>query len=413
MLLGMIILNGCAGPLGHQAVPDSEIAAHLGTSAPLLPLFAALWRRESGESNIIPILQIGDSHTASDVFSGRLRELFQARFGDAGRGLLPPGIPHRYYRPARVEVAMQGWTTIPSADIHASGPFGLAGLRQHTDGPAIMTLSGTAAGEPGTVEVEFLRQPGGGTISLEQDNVPPISISTDGQLGAARAVAPSVAGTTAVRVRAIGDGPVDVLGWTVMRGTPGVTYSNLGTIGASVTLLDRWDATIVRAELARLSPALIVFAFGTNEGFRDTTDPESYGARFAERLRLTQAAAPGAAVLVVGPPDGARHRRKGDVESGDCGDPNWGTPPRLASVRAKQRAAAQREGAFFWDWQAAMGGACSMLRWASFSPPLAAPDHVHLLASGYRQSAESLFGTIMEGYERYRTLRGAPARPIS
>ena len=40
-------------------------------------------------------MQIGDSHTANDSFSGRLRELFQARFGDAGRGVLPPGVPYR------------------------------------------------------------------------------------------------------------------------------------------------------------------------------------------------------------------------------------------------------------------------------------------------------------------------------
>jgi lysophospholipase L1-like esterase len=93
------------------------------------------------------------------------------------------------------------------------------------------------------------------------------------------------------------------------------------------------------------------------------------------------------------------------LEPPACGDPNWTEPPRLAAVRAVQRQVAAQQGAYFWDWQAAMGGACSMLNWAATVPPYAAPDHVHLYAPGYQATAEILFRTIMEGYDRYRTLR--------
>ncbi|MEQ5209109.1 hypothetical protein ABN217_19290, partial [Proteus sp. fly-1067] len=37
----------------------------------------------------IHIVQIGDSHTAADFFSGELRTLFQQRYGDAGPGFVP------------------------------------------------------------------------------------------------------------------------------------------------------------------------------------------------------------------------------------------------------------------------------------------------------------------------------------
>ncbi len=41
-------------------------------------------------------MQLGDSHTAADLFSGELRKLLQARYGDGGIGLVPaspvPGI---------------------------------------------------------------------------------------------------------------------------------------------------------------------------------------------------------------------------------------------------------------------------------------------------------------------------------
>ena len=140
LLLGgaaALLIASCA-TAPPQSPSDAEIAAKLGPSAPLLPLYRALSR---GAATVVVILQIGDSHTANDSFSGRLRELFQARFGDAGRGVLPPGVPYRWYRPARVTVTSEGWSVVSSYR-GDPGPFGITGLRQHADGPAEMTLFG-------------------------------------------------------------------------------------------------------------------------------------------------------------------------------------------------------------------------------------------------------------------------------
>jgi len=354
------------------------------------------------------ILQIGDSHTANDSFSGRMREQFQERFGDAGRGVLPPGVPYRYYRPARVAVTSQGWSVVSSFRPTATGSFGVTGLRQHADGAAEMSLSVTEPGDLDRAGIEVLRQPGGGTIDVDFARGAPASFTTAGQFEqAAWLPLPSIPGSQTMTLRARGDGPVDVLAWSAARNRPGVVYANLGTIGATVELMDRWDQAMLRQDLAYLTPSMIVLAFGTNEGFRDSTDPDAYAASFAARLRDLHAAVPGAALLVLGPPDGNRHRRKGSVEPAACGDPNWVEPPRLDAIREVQRSVAARENAYFWDWRAAMGGACSMLRWAATQPPFAAPDHVHLFAPGYQATAEQLFRAIMDGYERYKALRPA------
>lgn len=403
-LLGLLLIASCAQPPG---LSDAEIAARLGSAAPLLPLYRALLPLEGGaRAAPVVILQIGDSHTANDSFSGRMRELFQARFGDAGRGVLPPGIPYRYYRPARVSVAAQGWSVVSSFRSDTSGPFGVTGLRQHADGPAEMTLSVSDPGDLDRAEIEVLRQPGGGTIDIELERGGHATIATNAPSEQAVWLpVPSAPGSLTLTLRARGDGPVDVLAWSAARGRPGVIYANLGTIGASVDLMDRWNQAMLHQDLAHLAPALIVLAFGTNEGFRDSTDPAAYAATFAARLRDLHAAVPGAALLVLGPPDGDRHRRRGMAEASACGDPNWTEPPRLDAIREVQRTVAVRENAFFWDWRAAMGGPCSMLRWAATAPPFAAPDHVHLFAPGYQATAEALFRTIMEGYARYRALR--------
>ena len=85
-----LLIASCAPR--HVGFFDEAIASKLGPEAPLLPLY-----RELAFNPNVAILQIGDSHTANDSFSGRMRELFQARFGDAGRGVLPPGVPNAGY----------------------------------------------------------------------------------------------------------------------------------------------------------------------------------------------------------------------------------------------------------------------------------------------------------------------------
>ena len=89
----------------------------------------------------------------------------------------------------------------------------------------------------------------------------------------------------------------------------------------------------------------------------------------------------------------------------------WGPPPGLARIRQAERQAANDLGWYFWDWSAAMGGACAMHRWVEAEPPLGMGDHVHLKADGYRMGAQQLFAELMAQYDRYRGLR--PAGPAS
>ena len=128
---------------------------------------------------------------------------------------------------------------------------------------------------------------------------------------------------------------------------------------------------------------------------------------FADRLRALHAAAPGAALLVLGPPDALPPPPQGQRRTARLRRSELDRAAEPAPIREAQRSVAAREGAYFWDWQAAMGGPCSMLRWAATSPPMAAPDHVHLYAPGYQATADALFRAIMDGYDRYRALRPA------
>ena len=402
LLLAAILFTGCEG---RSDAGPRDVASELGAYSPLRGFYAALAELQAGRRTQVSVLQIGDSHTANDAFSGRMRELMQARFGDGGRGLLPPGIPYRYYKPAVVTVTADGWQTLRSGT--DPGPFGLAGLRQEAAGPATMAI---AASPPALdhLFIDFLGQPGGGSVEITASNGRTATVSTASASRAIlRAQAPVGADASFVQLRARGDGPVDVTSWTALAPGPGVTWSNLGTIGAQVELVQRWDPGVMAIEAKALQPALIVLAFGTNEGFRDATDIDAYPADYRAALAALHRAAPGATIMIAGPPGGVRANGSGaGVPCPGEEGRDWNVPVNLPKVRHIEHAIADREHLFFWNWAEAMGGDCAIVPWSQTDPPLAAKDHVHLLKPGYQQTADALFGTLMRGYELYLRTAG-------
>jgi lysophospholipase L1-like esterase len=392
-----VVLAGCAE---GRPGPKGTDAAALGAFAPLAPFYQALAAPPAHRS--VAVLQVGDSHTANDSFSGRLRELIQARFGDGGRGMLPPGIPYNYYRPAGVHVTASGWQVVRSAE---PGAFGLAGLRQHAAGPASMAIE-TEPGQLEQVEITAMGQAGGGTLDLVAGDGRQASLSTKGT--GTRAVTMALPGRGIagfVQATTRDDGPVDVLSWSVGTGHPGVTWSNLGTIGATIEIVGRWSPALMHAEGAALAPALVVVAFGTNEGFKDSMDMDAYPGLVGDALRRLRAAMPGAALLVLGPPGGVR--AVGAGRGTVCPGTRFAVPANLPKVRRILHQVATAEGAYFWDWAAAMAshgeGDCAMVAWSADGR--GARDHVHLLKPGYQQTAEALFAELMRGYDRFLTAR--------
>lgn len=387
-------------------------------SEPLAPLFAALLALERGQRNEpVVIVQLGDSHTAGDRFSGHLRALFQQRFGASGRGSLPPGVPFEYYRPQLVAADMTGgWAIANSFREGTPGPFGLSGFRVSASDPRDrMTLRSTEIAGFDVAAIEYLRQPGGGRFAVRVDgrlvSEQPTAADT---AEAAWLDVPIAAASRGMSVTPLGDGPVEFLAWMVERQRPGIIYDSHGVVGATIDILGAWDPATVAGELRRRDPAMIVVAYGTNEGFHDRLEPEAYEAAFASRLAALRQAAPRAAVLVVGPPDANRLQPGCAAAPPGCVPPDapgrdqcrWHTPPNLAMVRETQRRVAVSLGAEFWDWSKVMGGVCGTHRWATAEPPLAYPDRVHLRDEGHRLSAERLFAQLVEQYAAYAAWAG-------
>ncbi len=254
------------------------------------------------------ILQIGDSHTANDLLSGRLRERFQAQFGTAGRGWLPAGIPFKYYKPRLVTVSETGWRHVKPND-HAGVALGLDAIAAESEAPdAVMTIETSEPVGFDRFAVEFLARPDGPAFTVAIDGGNPVRVSTASAIASIKSFdLPLGRPAHRVELRVEDHSPVVLLGWTVERQTPGIIYENHGTIGATVGLLDQMTPDAVAFELVReRRPALLIVAFGTTEGFDDGLDMTRYAARFEGNVEALRRAAHGAPVLVLGPPDGNR-----------------------------------------------------------------------------------------------------------
>jgi lysophospholipase L1-like esterase len=410
----LFALQACLRSPEAPPPPSAATPTRLSSPEALGGFFAALDGLDSRRANgVVRILQIGDSHTANDSFSGRMRERLQARFGGAGRGWLPAGIPFKYYRPQLVGVSENGWEHSRATDRDAAGPFGLDAIDAQSLPPdAAMAIESTEPQGFDRFAVEYLARPNGSPFTVRIDGSEPLRVSTASANGAIkRFELPLDRPARRAELRAGERPPVDLLAWDVERHGPGVIYENHGTIGATVKLLGRMTPAAVAFELDERRPALLIVAFGTNEGFDDGTDAHRYAAQFRALVVGLQHAASGASILILGPPDGNRIGRGCAAEScragGEAGanDCAWHEPPGLAGIREAQQRVAAEQGWAYWDWFDAMGGQCSIDRMAGREPPLGAPDHIHLTKAGYTAVADLLFAELITEYDNWRGRR--------
>jgi len=360
-------------------------------AAAMVPFYEMLYRLEQrrGEGEPLRVLQFGDSHTASDDWPGELRYRFQQRFGAGGPGFTNAGRPFPGFRRFDSRASMtRGWKPEGLLAREGDGLYGLGGV----------SLTTARAGESITFEAEgqvleffFLRQPGGGSFTLEDNGAVLDTVTTDGAASPDFYRKELAAGPHHLVLRTLDSAPVRVFGW-VLEQRGGITWETLGINGAQADLLLLQDPAVLRSHIERRNPALVVLAYGTNEARRPDCTEESYRDTLSQVVRLIRSAAPAASILIIGAPDQAlRSRRKVTPLAG------------VDRIVSAQREAALVNGCAFWNLRTAMGGKGSMKQWVQAG--LAQGDYVHLTSPGYRLVGGALFELIVGQYDIFQTVR--------
>jgi|AraplaCL_Cvi_mMS_1032058.scaffolds.fasta_scaffold00197_22 lysophospholipase L1-like esterase len=393
LLLSITLLSSCSPTAEVQATPASAPKKTGYTSKNVVPVgggdpnLAALARKfKTADRTPITIVQLGDSHTAADLFSGEVRRLLQAQYGDGGIGFVAATpVPGTRYERVILSAANRQWSLV-SARNQQSTQFPLGGYLSLPMTPGAKVQIAEREGSRQQYRISALYQATANSSLKAQTNLTQASRMLAATGGQWRFSPPFNNVTLPVEMSVTHTGGLALGGWNILgQKNSGVIYSALGINGARLDVLDKWQADWPDT-LKALRPDMVILAYGTNEAFDDDLDLDKYRSQLQDKITLLRKTLPKAVILLVGAPDSIKHRGASACASAQ--------PLPLRQVIEIQKAVAQRNRVLFWDWQAFMGGDCSISRWQANE--LARNDLVHLTADGYRKSAEGL----------YRFLRG-------
>lgn len=336
-----------------------------------------------GGNTVLTVTQFGDSHSAADFFTGTLRDQLQAKLGNAGIGWVTP-MTVRGQRNAEVSWKSNNWN-LQSSRTQSDLDFPMGGYIAsplRTGGYIDVMLNNPERGS-GLWDVRIVTKARG---------MEPLAIYDDhGRLNLINALSgngrwQTLSARTRMPMKLVAEERGLEIGglWLQKSQTPGAIVSSIATNGAQLTIWNRWSPEWF-AELSATQSDLVILEYGTNEAFNDVFNADDYRRNLVDSIRDIRMRLPKAAVLLISPAD-AMMRNAG----GSCSDRQ---PPSYEIVKEVQQRVAKSERVLFWDWQKAMGGACSIEQWER--EELASRDKVHLSAPGYRLSARMFYKDLM------------------
>jgi lysophospholipase L1-like esterase len=425
-------------PAKQAAEADPSAPTETGSIAPNGVAANGIAETSPQGENGLVILQIGDSHTSADFLSGELRRKLQQRYGNGGVGYITAGKPHIGVRSATLKVGVSsGWSYHAIQKSDNIPEFWLSGFNAVTSAAGeTLTFASETPVSFDSIEIETLRQSGGGSIDIIIDG----SVKTTYDLNGKKAepvvlrFKPDGAATDNVRqieIKTRTAGAVAIASIGIYNKSSGLSYNNIGYPGATVDLVNKFDKTLMADDLRRLNPQIVVISFGTNEASKPNLDLAHYEQNYEKVVGKIKAALPAAEIVLIGPPDGAErgpHCTGKPPADSACHPPrsaslaastpssgnscDWYTLPKLEGIRGVERKIAQRHGFTYWNWASIMPAECGSHQWAQATPPLMARDHVHFTVSGYNKSAEQFLETLIPVIEKVRAKRvSSLARP--
>lgn len=390
--------TGSISPVGTY--PANEPSNAVGERDPMnveeaqLEIAAAKRKTSRPTQTSLRILQIGDSHTAADFFTGEARRILQAQYGNGGPGYLEAGRPHAGVRNSAISVsASSGWTYSALQKSSSPQAFYLSGFNATaTRADETLTLTSEAPIPSDLIEIELTVGPGQGSIEINIDDLEPIrrSLAADRpDRIVLRTLISSPQPLRRLEIRTISNDPVTISSVGVFNSTGGLSYSRVGFPGATIDIINKMDQKIFADELKRLSPDLIVLAFGTNEGFNDNLNLDQYASRYRAVIGKIRAVLPSAKIVLIAPPHASRKKGGSEDASAEDSDCGYQVPPNLDRVRSLILDIARQGGLMAWDWSSIMPSKCGPKQWTAATPKLMAGDYVHLTKAGYELSARS------------------------
>lgn len=328
-------------------------------------------------NQVVNITQIGDSHTAADFFTGEFRTLMQKKYGNAGIGWIPP-VAIKGQNHVAVSWNTKNWEVLNSRTMsNPDFPIGGFIAVPTKDSATIKITPKTATNSDWQVKLTFKKTKNtDNTLSIYDVNDKKINLTDSPKINVWQTS--SIISKLPIVIK--GQHNVELAGiWLTRNKQSGVVVSAIASNGAKQTIWQKWGANWLK-QLASSNSDLVIIEYGTNESFDETLDADAYRQNLISSIRQIRKSLPGAAILLMSPPDTM-------VNENDY-------PKSFKTVMDIQKQVAKSEKTLFWNWQLAMGGENAVKKWRQQG--LARPDLVHQTLKGYKKSAQIFYTDLNE-----------------
>ncbi len=391
-LLGFLSLQAQKCPI-QPSKNRIEFAEHLKD------VHAKLFRLQNQLDSTFVVVHFGDSHIQLDHFSGAIRTHLQHAFGDCGEGVLFPYSACKSFGPKHLESKMVGnWvcnTVLNSKD--AEG-LGVTGYRMRTQDrnaqmsfkylldSAVLAAMPDGATSRKTVTIWHGKE----DFELELACGECGSMVVRDQGARERDICCTKVyhypAQTELKLRF--KSTASAMGQFQFHGisfdppqNAGIQYHHCGVVGAQFVHFIR-NAPLAVSQLAALKPDLVIFSYGSNEGYIGFNEGQ-YDIGIQNLMEAIRHEVPKVNFLFTTPPD----TRAGGK-----------TPPSTPLINAHLRKLAQQNGAALWDLFSIMGGDNSVMYWLQHK--LARADKLHFTRAGYVLMGDLFALAFMESYNR-------------
>ncbi len=342
-------------------------------------------------NKVFKIVHIGDSHIQADWFSGKLRNLLQEHYGNAGVGLLFP------YRQIKTN-------SPPTFSSVASVPFIASKITKCKTECNVGIAAYNAQMPAGSMVVFNIKkdtQPQFVSVIFQSDNEQAIGFNHDNEAeNYTIQKSPTYNITTYNKPLSNSfhlntKSNITLNGLIASNGNPGVLYYTIGANGA--TFNNYINSGLFFQQLKSLQPDLIIVSMGTNESVSDISS-DSFNVQLQNfHAKLKEAGE--AKIIYTTPAD--NYLRK-SVTTRKKVKGKWRTRrtvayinnPKVEAIRQTMINFCNQQNVMCWDLYRAMGGDRSMRQWVQTG--YAAKDHIHFSKGGYEIQGMLLFDALQK-----------------
>jgi lysophospholipase L1-like esterase len=359
----------------------------------LTDFYRKLFILEHGESQVVSILHIGDSHVQAGFLTKTIRDGLQQAFGNAGRGLVFPYAVARTNGPLDVKsqsnVHWKAQFSPSMVRIRPTGVMGISITSEQPDGAIDLWLVPKDSSDGAFIKATVFHdhKEDAFRIFLINSNNSSIvhSIGEDSSYSSSFDISSSNSIRLVMTKTDESERYATIYGISLENGRRGVLYHDAGVNGRSYTSLN--GSVYLGPHLSILKPDLVIISLGTNDVNQKDFDPTTLRSEIEKTFVTIKNTLPHTAILVATPGDFGKSRNKLVKE-------------RLHEARRILIQLCEDHQVAYWDFNRVMGGPYSIDTWQRRG--LVQADMVHLNRSGYQAQGELFLSAFLNGYMEYQ-----------